>query len=596
MPKIKPAINYTSREFSSIRADLESYVKRYYPNTFRDFTEASFGSLMLDTISYVGDMLSFYVDYQTNESFLDTAMEFDNVLKLSRELGYKYSPNPSSYGFCNFYITIPTEPDGPGPDSDYMPILRKGSTFYSTSNALYTLLEDVDFSLGINPIVSAEQDETNATPLSYAVRASGQVISGELAVQEVPIGEYQKFLRIAVDGANISEIVTVYDDNGNQYYEVDYLSQDIIHVPVLNKGSDSQTVPFILKPVSVSRRFRTEYSPDGCSLQFGHGNQETPIEVKDPSEVILNIHGKNYVTDTSFDPSILNKTDKLGVVPSDTILTIIYRINTTENTNAAANSINSVASAQFQFNSPEGLDEGKMSSVRNSMAVLNESPITGDVSIIPVEELKERAIGNFASQNRAVTKQDYVSMVYNMPSKYGKIKRVAIELDNDSYNQRNINLYVLSEDTDQFFTQSSNTLKNNLKTWINEYKMINDTIDILDAKISNFGIIFEVVAFPGSNKYDVLNECNRALQAAYDKTYDIGEPIIVTDVYQILKSVPDLLDVAKVSIVIKSGSEYADSPMSIEEARSINGRFVVPPIDTIFEMKFPESDIVGTVT
>tara|TARA_R100000008_G_C3587681_1_gene173875 strand:+ start:8852 stop:10642 length:1791 start_codon:yes stop_codon:yes gene_type:complete len=595
MSKIKPSINYTSRDYTSIRADLESHVRRYYPDTFRDFSEASFGALMLDTVAYVGDVLSFYVDYQANESFLDTAMEFDNILKLSRELGYKYSPYPSSFGVCNFYITIPAETGSPEPDKNYMPILKKGSTFFSDNDTIFTLLEDVNFANSTNPIVVAEEDSNTGAPTSYAVRAAAQVISGELAVQEVNVGEYKPFLRIKISGQNISEISTVFDDSGNQYYEVDYLTQDTIYVPVLNRGAHSQTTPYILKPVSVGRRFRVENTPDGIFLQFGQGSDETPVEIKDPSEVALQLHGKDYVSDTSFDPSILNQTDKLGVVPSDTVLTIVYRINTTDNTNVAANSINRVGTADFDFPSSEQLDNGKISSVTNSLAVLNETPMTGDVGIVSANEIKERAKGNFAAQYRAVTKQDYISMAYNMPSKYGKLKRIALELDTDSYNQRNLNYYILAEDTNNFLVQANQTLKSNLKTWINQYKMINDTIDILDAKISNIGIEFVGTAFPGVNKYDLLNECNRILRAAFSRSFDIGEPILITDIYQVLKSVPDLMDVTKAKVVLREGSEYADSPVTIEESLSADGRFVIPPSDTVFEIKFPNRDIRGTI-
>ena len=529
----KPAINYTNRDFTSIRNELESYVKRYYPDTYRDFTEASFGSIMLDTVAYVGDMLSFYTDYQANESFLDTAIEFDNVLKLSRQMGYKYKPYPSSYGVCNFYITVPAEAATQAPDERYMPVLQKGSTFISTNDTVFSLLEDVNFSLSENPIVVADQNADTGNPLSYAVRAAGQVISGELAVQEVTIGDYTPFQRVSLIGDNISEVVSVTDDYGNQYFEVDYLSQDVLFVPVINKNADSSTVPYILKPVAVSRRFRVDSTPDGLFLQFGQGSEETPVEVKDPSEVVLELHGKDYVTDTSFDPSILNKTDKLGVSPSNTTLTIIYRINTNENVNAASQTVTRIGTADFSFPAEqEGvLNEEVALGVQSSLAVLNEKPITGDVGLISIEEIKERAMSNFASQNRAVTKQDYVALAYNMPSKYGKIKRAALELDGDSYNQRNINYYVLAEDSDGDLIEANSTLKNNLKTWINQYKMVNDTIDILDARICNIGIEFKIVPFPGTNKYDILVEANDTLRNAFSKTFYIGEPIIITDIY-----------------------------------------------------------------
>ena len=597
MPTKKPSIDYTSRDFSSIRADLESYVRRYYPDNYKDFTEASFGSLMLDTVSYVGDMLSFYTDYQANESFLDTAIEYDNVLKLSRQMGYKYKPYPSSFGVCNFFITVPAETNSPAPDNDYFPLLKKGSTFASTNGSLFTLLEDINFALPKYAIVIADQDPTHGTPSSYAVKASGQVVSGELAVQEVQVGGYTPFLKLSLVGDNINEVVSVFDDKGNQYFEVDYLSQDVLYVPVMNKNPDNDTVPYILKPVSVSRRFKVDATADGLYLQFGQGSEETPVEIKDPSEVIMQLHAKNYVSDMSFDPSILNQTDQLGVSPSNTTLTIVYRINTNENVNTAARTVNRVQIADFAFPAEnEGaLDENLMSDVIDSLAVNNDDPIVGDVGIISTREIKERAQSSFASQYRAVTKQDYVGLVYNMPSKYGKFKRVTIELDTDSYNQRNLNYYVISEDNDGYLIKSNDTLKSNLKTWVNQYKMINDTIDVLDAKICNVGIKYKIVPFPGANKYDLLVEANSLLRSAFDKEFYIGEPIVITDIYQVLKSVPDLLDVVDVKLEVKIGDIYADSPISIEDALSADGRFLFPPTDTIFEIKYPDSDVGGTV-
>jgi len=595
MPKKRPSINYTSRDFSSIKDDLVAYARRYYPDSYKDFTEASFGSLMLDTVSYVGDVLSFYLDYQANESFLSTALEYNNIIKLSREMGYKFKPYPSSFGICSFYITVPVESNTVAPDSAYIPILKKGSTFSSTANTIFTLIEDVDFSKSTNEILVAAQDSSTGAPTSYAVKASGQVVSGELAVQEISIGEYQKFLKVKLNGSNISEVVSVFDSNGNQYYEVDYLTQNVIYVPILNKGDNTDTVPYILKPVTVSRRFMVDSLPTGVFLQFGFGSDETPISLKDPSEIILQLHGKDYVSDTSFDPSVLDQTDKLGVAPSNTILTVIYRINTNENVNAAANTITGPGTANFIWQSQEQLSETELIAIRNSLGVNNEEPIVGDVSLPTSEEIKQRAISTFATQYRAVTKQDYISMVYNMPSKYGKIKRASIELDSDSFNQRNLNIYVISENTDGSLIQSNSAIKNNLKTWINQYKMINDTVDILDAKIANVGINFIATAFAGANKYDVLDACVTVLKNIFNKTFYIGEPLVISDIYQALKTVNDLMDVITVNIEIKTGAAYADPPISIGEAKSADGRYIIAPIDTVFEIKFPNQDIKGTI-
>ena len=499
MAKKTPSINYTSRDYSSIKNDLVAYAKRYYPDTFKDFSQPSFGALMLDSVAYIGDILSFYLDYQANESFLSTAMEYNNVIKLSRTLGYKFQPNPSSFGRLDCYILIPVESSTVAPDKNYMPILKKGSKFVSAANNIFTLLENLDFSKSTNDIVVAQTDSTTGAPTSYAVRTSGQVISGELGVLEVNVGPLEKFKKIRV-GNNVSEILSVTDGNGNQYYEVDYLSQNVIYLPTVNRGDNRDTVADILKPVVVSRRFVVEQDAGGTAIQFGYGSDENPVEVKDPSEVILKLHGRDHITDRSFDPSVLNETDKMGVAPSNTSLTIIYRFNSNENVNAPAGTINKVINAKLEFLSAETLAIPKINFVKNSLQVINEEPIVGDVLFPTAEEIKQRAFSSFATQNRAVTKQDYVSMIHRMPSQFGTIKKAAIIQDQDSFNQRNLNIYVISADTSGLLMNTNDTIKKNLKTWITKYKMLNDTVDILNTRICNLGINFVISAFPGAKQ------------------------------------------------------------------------------------------------
>ena len=222
MPRKTPAIDYTSRDFSTIKNDLMEYAKRYYPDTFKDFSKPSFGALLLDTVSYVGDILSFYTDYQANESFLSTAIEYDNILKLANALGYKYKPYPSSTGLVTLYSLIPADSMA-APDKDYMPIMKRGSAFTSTAGARFTLVEDLDFSKTTNEIVVANVDSTTGAPTSYAVKMVGQVVSGEYGLETITVGNFQKFLKLQLGANNINEIISVTDSNGNQYYEVDYL-------------------------------------------------------------------------------------------------------------------------------------------------------------------------------------------------------------------------------------------------------------------------------------------------------------------------------------------------------------------------------------
>jgi len=592
----KPAINYTSRDFNSIRDELVAYAKRYYPDKVKDFSQPSFGALMLDTVAYVGDLLSFYLDYQANESFLSTAIEYNNVVKLARTLGYKIQTNPSSFGTLTVYILVPTESNTVAPDENYMPILKRGSTFSSSNGTLFTLIEDIDFSDSTLERVVAQTDPQTGAPIKYAIRSFGQIVSGEIGVETIDVGEYVKFPRFKLETNNIAEVLSIVDSENNRYFEVDHLTQDVIYIPVVNMSENRDTVRNILKPVSVSRRFTVEKTALDTFVQFGDGTDETEIEYLDPSNVILDTFAKTHTTDTSFDPSILNKSGKLGVAPSNTSLLVTFRLNTADNVNAAANTITNVENAILSFRNPDQLAISQINEIRTSLEILNEEALVGDINLPTSEEIKIRAYANFATQNRAVTKQDYVSVVYNMPSKFGAIKRASINLDTNSYNQRNLNLYIISEDSDSKLVRTNTTIKQNLKNWLAQYKMINDTIDILDAKIVNFGIKYTAKGMPDVNQFLVLDEANKAIRQFYEnRFFEIGEPVLVTDIFGVLKNVGSILDVTNVELFIKTGENYADAPFSVEQFLNADGTMLVPPSDCIFELKFPTSDILGTI-
>ena len=275
----KPAIDYTSRDFNSIRDDLISYAKRYYPDQVKDFSQPSFGALLIDTVAYVGDILSFYLDYQANESFMSTAIEYNNVVKLARTLGYKLQTNPSSYGTVTLYILIPTESNTVAPDTNYMPIIKRGSTFSSTNGTSFTLVEDINFADSNLEKVVAQVDSDTGAPTKYAVKAHAQVVSGEIGVETIDAGEYTKFPKFTLETKNIAEILSIEDGSGNRYYEVDHLTQNVIYLPVVNNNDDRNTVKNILKPVAVSRRFSVEKDALNTYVQFGGGSEETETNI-----------------------------------------------------------------------------------------------------------------------------------------------------------------------------------------------------------------------------------------------------------------------------------------------------------------------------
>ena len=596
MSKKNIPIKYTSRDFESIRRDLENFAKRYYPDTYKDFNRASFGSLMLDTVSYIGDILSFYLDYQVNESFLDSAVEYGNVVSLARQLGYKLQTSPASYGKLTFYVEVPAASTGLGPDNALLPILRAGSTFSSLGGGFYTLLEDVDFGEENNQIVVGTAESTTGSPLTYVIRAFGEAVSGRGTTQVFTLGDFVRFRAVQLRVANISNIISVVDGEGNEYFEVDNLSQDTIYRPIKNTTVNRSTVPNILKAVPVPRRFTVETTNLGTFLQFGYGAASDALTnpVADPAETVLNLTGRDYITEIDFDPTKLISTDKFGIGPANTALRVDYRFNTTRDVNTGVDTITKIETSDFKFNSQGSLSLVERQNVMASLEVTNDEPFVGSVSLPSSEEIRQRALSHFATQNRAVTAQDYQALCYAMPAKFGMVKRVAVMKDADEFKQ-NVNIYVMSENNTGKLAPPNTSLKTNLKNWISQYKMITDTVDILDAQIVNFALEYEILISLGANRFDVINACDIAIANHFEQKLDIGEPIMLAGIYLALSKVNGVADTTSVEIALRSGGLYAASSYDFAAALSSNGTSILSEKNTIFELKYPSRDIRGSV-
>lgn len=594
----KVPIKYTSKDFNSIREDLIEYARRYYPDTVTDFSQASFAGLMLDSVAYVGDILSFYLDYQVNESFLDTAIETENVYRIARQMGYKFNRRPVSYGQVALYVLVPAAANGIGLDTNYIPIISKGSIFSSTSGQSFTLVDDVDFSQSNNQIIVATTDITTGMPLTYAVKAYGVVISGNTLVENIGVGSFEKFRKIKLKEKNIVEIISVIDSDGREYYEVESLSQDTVMKEIKNLGNGTDEPSSIMKMVSVPRRFVVENELSDTYLQFGYGSEDT-IEnnaLIDPAQSIIQLHARDYISDTFFDPSDINKTDKFGLAPANTTLRIVYRVTSEFDSNASPRSINSVTNAILRFKNINNLSQETISTVRNSLEVTNEQPIIGDITNIATspEELKVRINNFYAAQGRAVTIQDYTTLVYSMPARFGSVKRCTVLQDNNSF-KRNINIYVVSQDSNNRLTQTNSIIKQNLKTYLLNYKMINDTVDILDAKIVNYSIDFEVIGETNFTKQQVLINCISAIMDKQSNKLDIGEHLSINDMYTLLSKVNGVSDVVSVELRLKNGSGYSSTFLNFAKQTSPDGRFIRCPKNVILELRNPAADIKGIV-
>ena len=585
-------IQYTKREFSSIRDDLLDLAERFYPDSFQDFSEASFGSMMIDAVAYVADQMALQIDFNVNEAFLDTSYETSNILRHGKVLGYKSPGRPSTFGVVALYILVPASSTGMGPDSRYVPILKRGTSFSTETGTAFVLTEDVNFNDSKNQIVAARTNSTTGAPTHYAIKSYGNVVSGRFSQKEVNVGRYERFKKIPLNVANISEIISVFDSEGNQYFEVEYLSQDIIFKSLPNTNFKNDNVPSIMKPTLVSRKFVLERDASGFALQFGSGNEAESNVIANPQQVAIDIFGKSYVNDMTFDPTKISQNVNFGIVPTNTTLIVTYRTTNPENSNVAVNGVNKVTGVSMMFEDESNLSQATVNAIRTSLEVQNETPIVGDNANISSGELKRRIYDTFPTQNRAVTSTDYESIAYRMPGKFGSIKRVSVQKDQDSL-KRNLNLYCISEDSQGKLINTNTTIKNNLKTWLNHYRMINDTVDILDAYIINIGIDFVIKTVEGANRSVVISSAIETIKSKYAEGFFIGEPIYISDIYSELKKSQDILDVIKVKIVNKTGGQYSYVSYDVNSNLSSAGDYLICPKNAVFELKFPNSDIKG---
>ena len=434
-------------------------------------------------------------------------------------------------------------------------------------------------------------------PTHFGVKSSGKVISGRIKRETKTIGDFQKFLQVDLSTPNPSEIISVVDSEGHEYFEVSHLAQEIVYRGIRNNKADKSTVTSILKAMPATRRFVLEKTRDSALLQFGYGsdNELTNESVLDPSRITLKLHGRDYSTATEFDPTNLTGTDKFGIAPSNTILTIQYRVNDPGDANIASNSLTGITTPIVEFENQGSLDTIKRSAVAGSLEVNNEEAILGDVALPSAEDIKQRVFSYYATQGRAVTLEDYQAIVYSMPPSFGAIKRCSMQRDFDSF-KRNLNLYVISEDNNGFLTTTNTTIKENVKTWLSQYKVINDTIDILNAYVVNFGIEYILVADYEENKFNALTAANARLRNFFaNKNYDIGQSLFITDIYKELQKVPNVIDVIDVKIVPKVGGVYSQANFDFNAHLSNDGRYITAERTSIFEIKFPNTDVQGSI-
>ena len=573
-------IKYINKDFASFRQNLIDYAKNYFPETYSDFNESSPGMMFIEMASYVGDVLSYYADDSLKESLLLYAEDKANIVALANYLGYKPKITSPALVKLSVYQLIPSKRKTGStseyePDTRYYLRINEGMLCQSSSGVMFRTTEMLDFMSGYEREISVYSRNNDGTPEFYLVKKYINAISGELKTITTNFGTTPlKFSQIRLAETNVIDIIDVRDSNGNKWYEVPYLAQEMVYIDYPNSEQTDKdlvqfkdSVPNLLKLIKTSRRFVKQINPnDSTTIVFGGGvgsNDETLIP--NFKNVGLGLNSSINNLGSSFDPANFLKTNTYGQAPTGNML-VSYLIGGGVQSNVSVGTITKIESITFDEDVTSfGADLTLYDKVKRSVAIDNETTATGGRGPETIEEIRENALANFGSQNRAVTRKDYQVRTLSLPAKYGGVAKAYCapdgELDNNSpasilanpdvldqftalvtdlknknltaiqikqevekflvgkknnIQEKNnpfaINLYVLGYDSNKNLSSLNRAVKENVKTYMNEYRLLTDGVNLLDGFIINIGVEFEIRVYGGYNKNQVLTRCILELQ------------------------------------------------------------------------------------
>ena len=615
-------VKYLGRDFGDFRESLVDFAKNYFPDTYNDFNETSPGMMFMEMGAYVGDVLSYYTDYQLRESLLSAAQERSNILDIANSLGYKAKATSPSHTSLSVYLWVPAtgSAGSEAPDMRYALTIPQGMSVSGDDSSIeFTTLEDANFAdTGSANTTVSVYSLSGDNPDAFLIKTKVKAISGTSVTETYTITERKKFDKFKLAANNVIAIESVTDADSNIWYEVPYLAQDTIFEQVANKSSvdpttsgDADVAPYLLKLRRTARRFTTRINKDNYTeLNFGAGISASPDEliVPNPSTIgnVLEI-GNAAQLDVSFDPANMMHTRAYGQAPSSA-LTIKYLKGGGLGSNVVSGAISKVVSNTINLDE-DGLVAETVALVKASIAVTNEEPATGGRSAETNEEIRQNALGAYASQNRAVTKEDYISRVYAMPPKYGSIAKAYVASDDrinnnpespvgpGDVNPLALNMYVLSYDNLNNLATTNLTTKKNLQTYLSQYRILTDGINIRNGFPINIGIDFEIVVLPSFNGKEVLAQTIDMMKKYFDiDKWQFNQPIMIGDLVAKMSVVEGVQAVSKINIKNNASidSGYSGNAYDIDLA-TINN-VVYPSQDPcIFEVKYPDKDIRGKI-
>jgi len=616
-------IQYLNRDFDSLKAQLVNFAKIYYPNTYNDFSEASPGMMLIEMASYVGDVLSFYTDNQIQENFLQFAKQRKNLLALAYNFGYSPKVTSAASVEVNVFQVVPSTIVNSEyvPDFNYALILEEGTQLQTSGNGNVTFYidEKVDFSnSGSSPtFISVYTNDINQNPLFYLLEKTAKATAGTLTTTTFTFGNPERFSTVTITDSNVISIVSITDENNNKWYEVPYLAQDTIfeatentatNDPSLSQYNDS--TPYLLKLKKVPRRFVSRFKTNNTiELQFGPGVSSGADEeiIPNPDNIGLGLpYGINKMN-TAWDPSNFLYTQTYGLSPSNTTLTVTYLKGGGAVSNIPSNTLTNRIGGTNSF-AGGGLDPSLTTAVLNSLAFTNDDAAVGGGDGDTNEEIRQNSLAMYPTQLRTITSDDYIIRTLSLPSKFGLISKAFVSQDMGvsvnyptdllaTQNPNAISIYILSKNSTGNLVVSNPALKQNVKTFLSEYRMLTDGVNIKDAFIINIGINFDVVVRPNYNGKLVINNCLNVLQSYFNiDQWQINQPILISDIYSTLDQVEGVQTVQKVDIINKAGTNSGYSQYSYDIKGATINNILYPSLDpSIFEVKNLTTDIQGRV-
>jgi hypothetical protein len=592
------SIKYVNKSFSDFKTSLQDFAKTYFPNTYNDFSDASPGSMFIEMASYVGDVSSFYIDSQIQENFLNLAKEKESLYNLAYSFGYRPKSSYASTTDVDIYQLIPSV--GGLPDLTYSLLIPANTTVTSNTDfSKFITTEDVDFSYTSSAEITYYNNDY------FLIKKSVSVISAEIKEYNATFTTPTKFNSLTINDNNILQILAVTGSDGDQWYEVPYLAQNITFSGSLNPSSGSDGINYLMNLKQVPKRFVTRIKNSGSiELQFGAGvsNKIDTNIIPTPNNINLGLIPTIADTAGNYNKASIFYTKSYGVAPS-TNLNIKYLVGGGVEANVPANSLTTLdttlSSSWFKY-SPA--NAGIKTLIISNLLINNPSPATGGRGGDTVEEIRLNTLSAYTAQNRAVTKEDYIIRTLSLPSQYGSIAKAYItqEIFNSTGNLLNSNplsldLYILGYDSNKKLINANNTLKNNLKTYLNQYRMITDAINIKNAFYINIGVDFEINADPSYNNKELLSNCISQIKDYFNiDSWQLNQPVIISEINALLLKVPGVRSIHKIEITNKQGGDY--SPYGYDIKSATRNNIVYPSIDpSIFEIRFPDNDINGRI-